>query len=563
MKVYVNNKEFNINEQNAISGGEGSVYIEGDTAFKIYHKKENMIPMAKFKELNSINNDYVIKPENLIYNSKKEAIGYTMKAVFNTVQLSRVITTDYQKKHNISHNDIVNIISQIKKIITDIHASNCLIVDINDANILIDDNLNVYFIDVDSYQTKNYPATALQDYARDFLIKDNKFNELSDWFSYGLLCSKLLIGIHPYMGRWNKYKKRDKENTLSHRSLNNISIFNNDVVYPKTVRSFSLIPKNYYLWFLDIFEKGKRLLPPNDMGEFFLSSEKLILNSQLQVKFKKKFSIDRNIFQYCQNFLNEVLLTENSVFYKNTHTPLTDGKKVIVFNEKDDPILFKINNTKNIESYNLNTKEKETYEHLLAEELFSFNNQLYIKYSDNFMNIDLLYLNNKHLLSIKQNQTIMPYSTLFFDNCLFQNTLGKAFFYLIENKNTLPFVKIKELDGCNIVNAKYSNKILNVIYQNKHSYTNLLIKFKDNFQDYTIIYKENTDSTNINFAVNDKGIGVFIPQDEEIIVFFNKWELNDLRKINDKNINSNMNLFNNASNIEIIYNKEIYQITLS
>ena len=35
---------------------------------------------------------------------------------------------------------------------------------INDSNILIDKNLKVFFIDVDSYQTESYPATAMQEF---------------------------------------------------------------------------------------------------------------------------------------------------------------------------------------------------------------------------------------------------------------------------------------------------------------------------------------------------------------------------------------------------------------
>jgi serine/threonine protein kinase len=563
MKVYVDNKEYNLNEQNAISGGEGSVYLEGDIAFKIYHKKETMIPIGKFNELNQIKNNRVIKPENLIYNSNKEMIGYTMKSIYNTVQLSRVITADYQKNNNINHDDLVSIMIQIKDILTDIHKHNCLVVDINDANILIDNDLKVYFIDVDSYKTPNYPATALQDYARDFKIENNNFTHLSDWFSFALLSSKLLIGIHPFMGRWNKFKKRDKENALSYRSLNDISIFNNEVVFAKTVKSFSFIPKNYYLWFLDLFEKGQRTIPPIDTGEFFQTSESLILSSEIKVKFKKKFTLDRNINDFYQNFRNEVIFTENSVFFNNEHTSLSTGKKVVIFNEKDEPLIFKINGNKSIESYNLVTKKIETYNQLLAEDIFSFNNQLYIKYFDNFMNIDITYLNNKHLLSIKQNQTIMPYATLFFEKTVFQNTLGKAFFYLVEDKDTQPFVKIKELDGKNIINAKYSNKILSVVYQNNHSYTNIMIKFNNNFQEYELIYNENTDCSDINFTLNDKGVGVFIPNDYEIILFFNKWGLNDLRKINDKNIISEMRLFSNNANIELIIKKDIYQISLS
>jgi RIO-like serine/threonine protein kinase len=561
MKVYVDNKEYILEDQYSISGGEGTVYIQNNMAFKIYHEEKNMIPLGKFKELNAIKKNNVIKPEKLIFDIKNNPIGYTMKPVYNTVQLSRVVTTDYQKNHNITHDKLINIIQQIQDTIHSIHNDNCLIVDINDSNILIDESLKVYFIDVDSYQTTNYPATALQDYAKDFKVENNNFTKNSDWFSFGLLSTKILLGIHPYMGRWNKFKKRDLENTLSYRSENNISIFNDNVVYPKTVRSFSFIPKNYYRWFLDIFEKGKRLVPPMELGDFCSTSEQLILNSQTHVTFNKKNNIDYNITNIFNGFREEIIGYNNGFYFQGEYISMTSGKKIVYFNQKDEPIIFKINNFK-IESFNIVSKEKRIYDQLEAEELFIFNNNLYAKYEDNFMNLELLNY-GQETLTVKQNNTIMKYATSFFENVVYQNTLGKSFFYLVHDKDTLPFVKIKELDSKKIINAKYENKILFVTYQDKQSYINMAFKFNNLFSEYKVIYNEKSDFSDLNFTVNDKGICVFIPNEEKIIICFNHWEADQQREISDSNIQLNMSLFSVGSNINIYLNKEIYQIKLN
>lgn len=561
MKVYVDNIEYNLQDKNSISGGEGTVFIQNNIAFKIYHDIKNMIPLGKFNELNKIKAKNVIKPEKLIFNSKNEPIGYTMKPLYNTVQLSRVITLDYQKKHGINQVDLINIINKIKKTLDLIHQDDCLVVDINDANILIDEKLNVYFIDVDSYKTTNYPATALQDYAKDFKVENNKFNIYSDWFSFGLLSVKILLGIHPYMGRWNKFKKRDIKNTLSHRSLNNISIFNSEVVYPKTVRNFSNIPKNYYHWFLDIFEKGKRTSPPDSLGNFYNTVNELILSSEKHVLFNKKIKLNQNIVNVFSGFREDAILCSNSIYFNNSYFKLSSGKKVIYFNQKDEPIIFKINNFK-IESFNLVTKEKNEYNQIEAEELFIFNGNLYAKYEDNFMNLELLSFGND-ILTIKENVSIMKYATQIFDNVIYQNTLGKAFFYLVQDKNTLPFIKIKELDNKAIINAKYKDNILFIVYQENQSYRKIIIKFNKLFNEYIIIYNEFSDTSDINFTVNDKGVCVFIPFDFKLVIFFNHWGENNLREINDKNIQLNMLLFNNNSLINIILNKEIYSIKLN
>lgn len=561
MNVYVNNKKYTLDKQKSISGGEGTVYLLNDTAFKIYHEKSKMIPLGKFKELNAIQADNVIKPEELIYDERKNIIGYTMKAIYNTVSLSRIVTTDYQNSHNISHKDLIKIILNIKDTIANIHKDNCLVVDINDSNILVDHKLNVYFIDVDSYKTQNYPATALQDYAKDFTVKDYKFSELSDWFSFGLLATKIWLGIHPFMGRWSKYKKREKQNTLEYRSLNNISIFNDDVVYPKTVRSFTMIPKNYYSWFVDIFEKGERKTPPNDLGEFFSSVDELILDEQNNINFKKLLTNKLPIIGVLQGFRNEIILSNNAIIFQNNITKLKENYTSIVFNSKDEPLIFKVNNKNQVESYNVVTQELNIYNQVLADKIFAFNNQIYAVNYDNFMSLELINF-GKETLTIKSSFSIMPYSSQVFDNCIYQNTMGKGFMYLIHDKDTTPLIKFKELDGKKIVNAKYKNNILIVNYKNSFNYTNIIFKINNFFDKYEVIYQEDNDVSNINFTVNDKGVACYIPEDEKMLLFFNQFNNQAIRKIKDTNISLNMKLYSSHSNINIYVNNEIYNISI-
>lgn len=561
MNVYVNNKKYTLDKQKSISGGEGTVYLLNDTAFKIYHEQSKMIPLGKFKELNAIQADNVIKPEELIYDERKNVIGYTMKAIYNTVSLSRIVTTDYQNSHNISHKDLIKIILNIKDTIANIHKDNCLVVDINDSNILVDHKLNVYFIDVDSYKTQNYPATALQDYAKDFTVKDYKFSELSDWFSFGLLATKIWLGIHPFMGRWSKYKKREKQNTLEYRSLNNISIFNDDVVYPKTVRSFTMIPKNYYSWFVDIFEKGERKTPPNDLGEFFSSVDELILDEQNNINFKKLLTNKLPIIRVLQGFRNEVILSNNAIIFQNNITKLKENYTSIVFNSKDEPLIFKINDKNQVESYNVVKQELNVYDQVLSDKIYAFNNQLYAVNYDNFMSLELINF-GKETLTIKSSFSIMPYSSQVFDSCIYQNTMGKAFMYLIHDKDTTPLIKFKELDGKKIVNAKYKNNILVVNYKNNFNYTNIIFKVNQFFDKYKVIYHEENDVSNINFTVNDKGVACYIPEDEKMFLFFNQFNNQAIRKIKDGNINLNMKLYSSHSNINVYINNEIYNITM-
>lgn len=287
----------------------------------------------------------------------------------------------------------------------------------------------------------------------------------------------------------------------------------------------------------------------------------MILDAQNNIVFTKIFENKFNINKVIEGFRNQVILSNQIVNFDNEYIKLKDNYNNVIFNDNDEPLIFKINDQRNIESYNLKTKEKLEYNQINAEHIYSFNNVLYALNKDNFMTLNLLNF-GKTILTVKSSFSIMPYASQIFDNCIFQNTMNKAFFYIIHDKNTVPLIKIKELDGKKIVNAKYKNNILIVNFKNNFNYTNIIFRINKSFDKYEVIYQEENDVSNINFTVNDKGVACFIPEDNNMILFFNVFNNNNIRKIEDKNIKTNMNLYSNFSDINLFVNNEIYKISL-
>src|SRR5262245_34856578 len=62
-------------------GGEGSVYVKGSLAYKIYSDPQKMIPAAKLQELSALTAPNIIKPQDVLLNSRHTPVGYTMKRV--------------------------------------------------------------------------------------------------------------------------------------------------------------------------------------------------------------------------------------------------------------------------------------------------------------------------------------------------------------------------------------------------------------------------------------------------------------------------------------------------
>lgn len=260
MKVIrLDGTKIHLTQKNFVSaGGEGSIYAIDNKAFKVYRERKKIIRQNKINELKLINSTSVIKPEGLIHNHDTyTSVGYQMDFIKNTTQICAIFPRAYRDQYKITPENILKLICNIRNIIETIHAANVLLVDFNELNVLISksDYSKPYFIDVDSYQTKTYKATAIMESIRD-RHSNLKFSEGTDWFAFAIMAVQLLMGIHPYKGKHPKVK------TLDERMKSNVSIFNKDVSIPHTCYSVKQIPRGLYTWLQDVLESGERTTPP-------------------------------------------------------------------------------------------------------------------------------------------------------------------------------------------------------------------------------------------------------------------------------------------------------------
>lgn len=146
------------------SGGEGIIY-ETDTPYvaKIYKKEKNdKLKYEKIKLMLSkkIECEGVCYPVDLLYNSRKEFVGYLMpKAKGKELQRSIFIKQLFMKNFpNWKKRDTVELCVTILEKIKYLHDRNIIMGDINPLNILVVSPTEVYFVDTDSYQVEEFPC---------------------------------------------------------------------------------------------------------------------------------------------------------------------------------------------------------------------------------------------------------------------------------------------------------------------------------------------------------------------------------------------------------------------
>lgn len=545
MEVFVENigkVDLSENKDFKTQGGEGKIYIKNNVVYKIYIDYTKTIKKEKIKELSVLQHKNIIKPDNIIWTNQKKnkMIGYTMKYIENTEPLCKYFTNSFQNANNITSKNILELVYRLQETIHYIHTNKILIVDGNEFNYLVTNKTQMpYFIDVDSYQTPSFPATAIMPSIRDWHTKG--FNELSDWYSFAIIACQLFIGIHPYKGTHPNFSKKDLES----RMKANISIFNKDVSIPSTVRDFNYIPDIFLEWFINLFEKGKRILPPG-IAPITL---KIIEPKFKSIKKSNNFNIDilyqlkSNIQKVLYNNGTTIIYTNDGIYFDKQESMIPKYYD-ITFSDEDTPIGLKVENNK-LEAF-CSSKKVSRFDLNVNKLMFIDRIPIIISYDK----ISILKFKeyNEIIPVVAMTFNILPNATEVYDNLLITNVLGLYHLIIIHNNNgKLNYIPapIKELKGYKIVEAKRDKNIVIIIAFKDGKYEQIMIKFNENFNNYSfLILNNDIDSYEINFIVLDNKVCLLINEDNCLNIFTSNWQDNNIQKIQDDAVKADMQLVN-------------------
>ena len=155
------------------AGGQAAIYAGNGLAFKLYHDTRSMVRLGKMQELMQIRAPNVIRPMDILYDARGgHPVGYTMKFLDNTQPLCKLFTKSFKTDNNLTPEAIVELVKAIQLTVQSIHDDRCLVVDLNELNVLVGPSfVEPFMIDTDSYQTPSYRAAAIMDSIRDRLAR--------------------------------------------------------------------------------------------------------------------------------------------------------------------------------------------------------------------------------------------------------------------------------------------------------------------------------------------------------------------------------------------------------
>lgn len=253
----IKNNQYTIDDTKSIgSGGEACIYsLNNGFVVKLYHNNSDALPSQKINELSVLDDNLFIKPLLPVNGDKN---GYIMKELdlTNYFPIYSLYSVSFANKNGFPNGYKKIIAEKLIKAVKNAHDNNIVIGDLNPFNIMVNNKMDVKFIDVDSYQTKSYKHNdKLLEDIRDYYY-NGKVSKDSDYFALSVVVFCLFTGIHPYKGIHNVY--RDK---LKDREINNISLLNEKEIKNIKIPKFYIpIDDSLKDMFYELYQLNKRFL---------------------------------------------------------------------------------------------------------------------------------------------------------------------------------------------------------------------------------------------------------------------------------------------------------------
>lgn len=520
MKVYVNGAAVDLQQRDFVAeGGEGKVFRRGDTGYKIYHDPQRMLPLGKIAALQQIQNPNVIRPLDVIKDAKGAAVGYTMRFIPDAWTLCQLFPKPFRDRNGVTHAMMLKMVQDLQSLFDSIHNAGVLLVDANEMNFLVTKDFQVLLaIDADSYQTPQYPATAIMASVRDWTVQHNQWHEGSDWFSFACVSFQMFTGIHPYKG-----KHPSADNMLEARMKAGISVLDKDVQVPPTAYDFTVIPLSYMEWYKRVFVKGERTPPPSSAtqltGAVPRVSPKPVTGTD-KVVMTKLFTADANILDFGEYGGASVVVTEKTVWMRGQQVcPTPRGYAGTACSPaRQIPVVLNIQNkmTGLWDTVNRVAVRNDSYG---AEEAACYDGRMYCRYGDKAYEV-MLIDGGAHLVAgTKAVAQIMPNASRLYPGVLVQNMLGSAFVSLFAAPGAAYQVRMPGLDKYRVMDAKFDKGVLMVVGERGGVYDRLVYRFDSDCVRFDERVVKDIQPSGLNFTVLDTRVCVCVDEQGQLELF--------------------------------------------
>jgi hypothetical protein len=547
------------------AGGEASIYVNGGVVYKLYHDpKKKCLPPNKLMELSKIANPHVVTPKNPLFDANNgDPIGYTTDWVDNAYALLKFFTRTFKNDNNIDFKMVADLVKALQLVVGDIHQAQCLVVDLNELNVLVRVNaaLEPWMIDTDSYATPSFRATAIMDSVRDRRVSSYSGGNLhynpdvlSDWFSFGVLAFWLYTNIHPYRGVHSKYKPNERGKQMD----DGISVFHKGVRVPPTTNDFNLIPRRHLAWFKDLFLHNKRSEPPlpDVSAPIAVPAAIVIIKGTDKLEVTEMAAYDDTVMHAFHIQGITYVVTKTKVFAnKKELTTHHYPKKMLLVASNDGNIVYAVTTGGKVRFFTL--RDHENIGNIEGMDLFVRNNCVYTVANGALIENSFTTMGNKVVHRCQEVENVSAFTAAIHDGCVIQDLLGKKYLTLPYKKGASWSKHLPQLDGFRIVEAKSEKTVTVIVAEHGGIFHRFIFVFDKDYRSFEVREAKDVAYDTINFTVLDSGLCLLLASPTELELFTTAKQFETL---SDPPFDSTMRLFSTPNGVFFVNGNSIHQI---
>lgn len=528
-------------------GGQGVVYRRGDTAYKVYHDSSGMVPLSKVAELSSITSPNVIRPLEVLVDAKGKEVGYTMRAVENCRLLLELTTKDGRNRAGLDADSTLVLVKRMRETVSEVHSGKVVLADPNEMNFLVSERLDeVFFIDVDSYQTPRFPATHVMESIRDY--HSPGFCEGADWYGMAVLWFQLWVGIHPFRCIHPDHKMPITPERFTERLKAKACAFSPGAKLLPVCQPLDVIPTAYREWMRQMFLGGPRVAPPSAAGAAPTAAAITVRRAGVGERFSitEVATVGEPVLSFFAHGGVRAVVTAKAVHLLGGRKFPVRGPVRLAVTGVGHHLIAAWLDDGMIHFHDV-TDDRRLSESVACEQLMSYGGRLYGKNRSGIFEVDFVEYNGRFTGIYPMPVTMcMAHATRLFDGVAVQHVGSRTEFLVFPESGQARVVVVPEVKG-RVLNAKYDSGVLGVVTDDAGTRMRYLVRLSTDHATYDVREERDAQTADLNFVVLDTGVLVRITDNDEVELSRRQRGSPDVKLVRDRDIDGDARLFRDGA----------------
>jgi hypothetical protein len=192
----------------------------------------------------------------------------------------------------------------------------------------------------------------------------------------------------------------------------------------------------------------------------------------------------------------------------------------------------------------------------------SYGGRIYVRSRDRILEIVLTDAGQTIVASTRVAADVLEHATRLYDGVVLQNLLGTAFASVFPRSGATYQVRMPEINGYKIVDARYDHRVLMILGAKKGGqYDRLTFRFNEDHSAYQALAPvQDVTLAGLNFIVLDNGTCIHLTEDERLEV--SALGSTKVREIKSSILGNDMRLVHYGGRVAFVRGERVYRMAM-